>query len=97
MNKIESMSIIEFVKEILNEDIDNNTSEPYALITRWSKEQPYWHLFITYDGKDGQRYFGGDFPLKAANIDEIADLFTLFANEKRKIILDTKGYFSTQS
>lgn len=89
-NEIESLE--KFVISILEED--TSEQEVYGYISRYSEDNPFWSLFLIYDGSDGKKYCGGDYPLNITDIENLVNVFSIFSNQKKKIIVDTKGYFS---
>lgn len=92
LNRLKKVkSFAEFIIDILEEETSDEKF--YAYISRYSKNSPTWYLFIACDDVDGNRHFRGKYALKCIEMEEIVNLFSVFANYGRNIIVDTEGYF----
>lgn len=78
----------EFVNNTLADAPDKQ--EVYGYISLFSKENPFWNLFLVYDGSDGEKYCGGHYHL---NDTDMPDVFSIFSNLKKKIIVNTESYY----
>lgn len=83
--------LVEFVNSILEDEIPEQ--EVYGYISRYSEEYPFWNLFLIYDGSDGEKYCGGHYHLNSIDIEDLVNVFSVFSNLKKKIVVNTEGYF----
>lgn len=83
--------LVDFVNSILEDDV--HEQEVYGYISRYSENCPFWNLFLIYDGSDGEKYCGGHYHLNGTDIEDFLNIFTMFSNIKKKIIVNTEGYF----
>lgn len=84
-------SLEEFVMSIFEDDSPEQKS--YGYIARWSEDNPYWSLFIVCDGVEGEMLCGGDYPLNLMDKKELDNVLSLFSKQKKKVIVNTDGYF----
>ncbi|MFY0516407.1 hypothetical protein ACOMCU_01060 [Lysinibacillus sp. UGB7] len=83
--------LMEFVDSILKDDTSER--DVYGYISRHSEEYPFWNLYLIYDGSDGEKYCGGHYHLNSTDIEDIVSVFSMFSNLKKKIIVNTEGYY----
>ena len=86
-----NQTLEEFVNSVLEDDVPERGI--YGYISRYSEECPFWNLFIIYDGSDGEKYCGGHYHLNNTDIKDLINVFSMFSNLQKKLIIDTEGYY----
>lgn len=87
----EKQKLVEFVNSVLEDAAPEQ--EVYGYISRHSEEYPFWNLFLIHDGSDGEKYCGGYCHLNSTDTEDFINIFSMFSNLKKKIIVNTEGYF----
>lgn len=82
--------LVDFVNSVLEDNISEH--EVYGYISRYSEEYPFWNLFLIYDGSDGEKYCGGHYHLNSTDIEDFLNIFSMFSNQKKKIVVNTEGF-----
>lgn len=87
----EKQKLMEFVNSVLAGNVSER--EVYGYISRYSEENPFWNLFLVYDGFDGEKYCGGHYHLNSTDTEDLLNIFSIFSNLNKKIIVNTEGYY----
>ncbi|NUC20426.1 hypothetical protein HUC00_28790 (plasmid) [Bacillus mycoides] len=85
-------SEIETLEEYFSIALGVSSPETYGFIARYSEENPCWCLLLIRDGAKGEKYCGQHYPLNNTDMENLIKVFSLFAKQDRKIIVDTKDY-----
>lgn len=83
---------VETIEEYFSMALAVSSSETYGYIARFSEKNPCWCLNLIRDGAKREKYCGQHYPLNNTDMENLIKVFSLFAKQNRKIIVDTKDY-----